>query len=115
MKLLSALFLLLACPAFGSSATANVGQSVTLNVTADGTAPLSYQWRKNGVDIAGANSASLAIPSAAASDAGVYSVAVSNQAGSTLSDNATIKVNIMSSVTITPLTTNYPAPVIISW
>src|SRR4029077_18675598 len=32
------------------------GQSATFNVAATGTAPLSYQWRKNGALISGANS-----------------------------------------------------------
>ena len=42
-----------------ASRTLLVGQSVTFTVVASGTAPLHYQWRRNGVDIAGANSAEL--------------------------------------------------------
>ena len=38
--------------------TLTAGQSATFNVTASGTAPLSYQWQKNGGAIAGANAAS---------------------------------------------------------
>jgi len=41
------------------SATNYVGQNVLFNVTATGTAPLSYQWWKDGSPIAGATTASL--------------------------------------------------------
>ena len=39
--------------------TVNVGQTATFTVVATGAAPLSYQWQKNQVNIAGATSASL--------------------------------------------------------
>src|SRR4029077_388089 len=38
--------------------TVTVGQAATFSVVASGTAPLSYQWQKNGADISGATSAS---------------------------------------------------------
>src|SRR5207247_4802917 len=34
--------------------TVTAGQTATFTVTAAGTAPLAYQWQKNGVNIAGA-------------------------------------------------------------
>ena len=56
-----------------------VGQTATFSVTATGTAPLSYQWRKNGVDIASATSASYTTPVTALSDDGaLFTVVVSN-------------------------------------
>jgi len=72
--------------------TVSEGNNATFNVTATGTAPLNYQWRKNGSNISGANSSSYTITSADAADAGTYSVAVSNSAGSVTSNNATLTV-----------------------
>ena len=42
--------------------TVNPGETATFRVTATGTAPLSYQWRKNGADIPAATSSSYTIP-----------------------------------------------------
>ena len=69
--------------------TVSQGQPATFSVSATGTAPLSYQWRKNNVNIAGATSATLTITSAQSSDAGNYQVVVSNAAGSVTSGIAT--------------------------
>ncbi len=72
--------------------TVSQGQPATFSVSATGTAPLSYQWRKNNVNIGGATSATLTITSAQSSDAGNYQVVVSNAAGSVTSDIATLTV-----------------------
>jgi len=50
-------------------------------VTATGTAPLNYQWRFNGTNIANATSSSFTRAGAQTNDAGPYSVTVSNTAG----------------------------------
>ncbi|RFC43168.1 MAG: Protein of unknown function (DUF1565) [Verrucomicrobia bacterium] len=63
-----------------------------LSVTAVG-GDLSYQWRKNGVNIEGANGSAFSIASAQASDAGVYDVLVSNGFGSVTSSGATLTVS----------------------
>ena len=42
--------------------TVFLGQSVTFSVSASGTAPLSYQWRRDGGDLMGKTNASLTIP-----------------------------------------------------
>jgi len=70
----------------------SVGQSASFSVTATGTAPLSYQWYKNNGILSGANNTSYTIASVAAADAGTYNVIVSNSAGSTPSNNATLTV-----------------------
>ena len=75
------------------STTVFEGNQASFSVTATGTAPLSYQWRKNTVNIGGATSSTYVIPSAAESDEGNYSVVVSNSAGSVTSNNATLTVN----------------------
>ena len=82
------------------------GQTVTFSVTANGTAPLSYQWRKNGTPIAGATSASYTTSAEPISDNGaLFSVAVSNSAGSATSNTASLTVNpdpVAPSITAQP-------------
>jgi hypothetical protein len=69
------------------------GQPVSFTVTAAGTPPLSYQWKKNGVNIAGAAAASYAMPAAISPDSGAsFSVVVTNGAGSVTSTRATLTV-----------------------
>jgi uncharacterized repeat protein (TIGR02543 family) len=69
----------------GASRTA--GQSVTFTVTASRTdaGVLSYQWRKDGSDIAGATSSTLTRNSLATGDAGSYTVVVTNSLNGTTS------------------------------
>lgn len=73
-----------------------VGDSVSFTVVASGTTPFSYQWKFGSTDVASANSSTYTIPSAQLSDAGAYSVVVSNSAGSAPSNNATLTVNTAS-------------------
>ncbi|MGZ4033362.1 MAG: PQQ-dependent sugar dehydrogenase [Bacteroidia bacterium] len=68
------------------------GQNATFSVTASGASPLSYQWRKGGTAITGANSASYTIVHAQNTDAGQYSCLVSNSFGSVTSHNALLTV-----------------------
>ena len=64
------------------------------NVVATGTAPLSYQWRKNGSSIAGATRPSYVLSTAPLSDSGAdFSVVVSNAAGSVTSASARLTVS----------------------
>jgi hypothetical protein len=73
--------------------TVNAGTSVTFSVIASGNPSPGYQWQKNGETILGATSASYTIPFAQVGDAGIYSVVVSNTAGSITSAAATLTVN----------------------
>src|SRR5205807_2416005 len=50
--------------------TVTAGQTATFTVVASGTAPLSYQWQKNGANIAGATSSSYTTPATAIADSG---------------------------------------------
>lgn len=68
------------------------GQSAFFSVTASGTAPLNYQWNLNGVPLAGATSSTLTLTNPQATDAGAYSVMVSNIAGSVASSVANLTV-----------------------
>lgn len=73
--------------------TVSAGQPATFTVSASGTEPLRYQWRRNGANIPGATSAAYTLPSAAPSDDGaIFSVLVSNDFGSDTSDGATLRV-----------------------
>lgn len=74
------------------SKTVLLGSSVTLSVSATGTAPLVYQWFKNAVIIPGATSPDLTFPSITQLDAGDYSVSVSNSAGSVTSQPGSVKI-----------------------
>lgn len=68
----------------------NAGGSVTMSVTAAGTAPFSYQWKKDGVDLVGATSPNLTVGSATIDAGGAYSVVVTNAAGSTTTTVTTL-------------------------
>jgi endoglucanase len=76
--------------------TVNAGDTATVSVTANGTAPLSYQWRKtvDGVadDIPGATSSSYIITNAQSSDTARYYCQVSNSYGVAWSDNRLLTV-----------------------
>ena len=72
--------------------TREAGTSAVFNVVASGAAPLTYQWRKGGVDIAGATGQTLIIPYVLQTDGAAYSVLVANGAGFAISNNATLTV-----------------------
>jgi hypothetical protein len=70
-----------------------VGQTATFTVGAAGTAPLAYQWQRNGAGISGATASSYTTPAAAIADNGaVFVVVVSNAAGATTSSSAVLSV-----------------------
>jgi hypothetical protein len=76
------------------SVTTTAGGSITLSVAATGEGPVTYQWRRNGVAIAGATSASLALPSTQAFHAGSYTCVVTSGTGTTsTTDAATVTVS----------------------
>ncbi len=69
------------------------GQPASFTVAATGTAPLMYQWQRNGVTIAGATSATYALADTASSDNGaVFRAVVSDAAGSVTSNGAVLTV-----------------------
>ncbi|WCJ58414.1 immunoglobulin domain-containing protein [Fontisphaera persica] len=72
--------------------TVDVGQTAVFSVTASGSAPLSYQWYKDGNPITGATAASYQIASVRLEDGGRYSVRVSNSVGSAQSGEALLIV-----------------------
>src|SRR5262249_7898692 len=87
------------------SQTILVGEPVNFTVSVNGSAPFTYQWRKNGVNIVGATAPSFSIASLQLSDAGAYTVVVSNGAGSVVSDPATL---IVTTTPVPPTITAQP-------
>lgn len=75
-----------------ASVSVAAGSAATFAVTAAGTAPLSHQWQKNGVNISGATASTYRLASAATADAGQYRALVRNGAGTATSNTATLTV-----------------------
>ena len=77
-----------------AGAQVKLGAATTLRVTATGTAPLAYQWRRNGVSLPGATLSSYTIPAAAEESAGAYDVVVGNALGTAISGRVSVLVNV---------------------
>ena len=87
-----------------ASKTVAVGQTASFSVAAKGTAPLSYQWQKNGAAIGGATSSSYTTPATTSTDNGaLFAVVVSNSVGKVTSSSATLTVNSAPSITTQPV------------
>lgn len=74
------------------SLAVNLGDSATFSVTAVGSVPLSYQWKRGNIAIDGATRSSFTITNVRAADADVYSVIVTNGAGPITSSVATLSL-----------------------
>src|ERR1019366_6924577 len=72
--------------------TVTAGQNTSFSVVATGTAPLSYQWSLNGAALSGATSSTLTLNSVQTTDAGSYTLVVTNAADSAPSVVATLTV-----------------------
>src|SRR2546429_5548359 len=87
--------------------TVTAGQMATFAVAAAGTAPLSYQWQKNGAAISGATSAGYTTPATtSAGNNSQFTIVVSNTAGSVTSNAALLTV---SAAAVAPSITTQPA------
>ena len=75
------------------ASSVNAGATVAFSVVATGTAPLAYQWRRNGGVLAGQTNATLTLNQVQPANAGDYSVVVSNSAGLVTSALAALTVN----------------------
>jgi glucose/arabinose dehydrogenase len=78
------------------------GEPASFSTTPTGTPPFTYQWRKDGVDIPGANADTYTIATVDTGDAGDYSVVVAGSCGTAETPAAALTVN-------TPVTTTPPA------
>ncbi|MEO5914498.1 MAG: pectinesterase family protein [Luteolibacter sp.] len=88
--------------------------TAVFNVVANGSAPLTYVWKKgttvltngasvNGSVISGANTASLSIANAQLADAGSYLVVVGNTVNTATSNSAALAVNKVPTITTQPV------------
>ena len=84
------------------STTVVAGDNVALTVAANGTAPLSYQWRLEGVALPGATGDTLNLLNAQPTDAGNYTVVITNIAGAVTSAVAVLTVNVPPDITGDP-------------
>ncbi len=102
--------------------SAFIDQTATFSVSAQGTAPLQYQWQREEQDIVGANSASYTIDTLVATDDGaLFSVDITNSVGTVTSNTAQLTVSVTPNQTpsasfsvnnssgIAPLTVNFDA------
>src|SRR5204862_7710147 len=84
------------------SQTIPLGSNATFRVTAIGAAPLRYQWRFEGADIAGATNAALPLNSVNTNQAGAYSVVVANPEGALTSLVASLTILLPPSILVQP-------------
>ena len=76
-----------------ASRTIAVGGNVTFTASASGTPSPTFQWRKDGVVIPAAVGVSFTLTNVQLGQAGAYSVAATNSAGTTVSESAILTVN----------------------
>ena len=69
-----------------------IGGTASFSAVAAGTAPITYQWSKNGVPVAGATSSTLNLVNVQSGDSGNYTVTASNSVGGVTSDTAVLTV-----------------------
>lgn len=74
------------------------GGSVTFSVATAATAGNAYQWRKDGVNLAGATAATLTINNLSATNAGSYTVVITNAVGTITSNPAVLALVTASTV-----------------
>jgi V8-like Glu-specific endopeptidase len=76
-----------------ASAVVAAGAAASFTVTAESGSAVSYQWRKDNLALSGATRQTLSFTAVQRSDAGVYTVVVSNDGGATTSQAAELAVN----------------------
>ena len=86
-----------------ASQTVLFGSGVTLTATATGSAPLRYQWRFNGFNLAGATSNSLVVSNFQAAQVGTYNIFIYNSGGYALGTNFTLSGRTGLRITLQPV------------
>jgi hypothetical protein len=85
------------------------GSRATFSVGATGPAPISYQWRKNGVNlsdggnVSGSTTATLSINPTSSADTATYDVVVANACGSLNSAPAMLTVDVAPMIASQPM------------
>ncbi len=75
-----------------ASLVLGAGSDALFSAVADGSPPLSFQWRHNESALSGATRASLTLTNVQAANAGTYTLTITNLFGGTVSDPATLSV-----------------------
>jgi len=70
------------------------GTNITYSVTAFGTPPLNYSWRKDGITILFGSSTNLVLNNVTRSDSATYRVVITSPYGTASSSNAVLKVHV---------------------
>lgn len=86
--------------------TVIAGQAAAFGADVSGSRPLTYQWFRNDVAIAGATSPALRLPSTTAADSGAYKLTATNSLGTVTSAAATLTVNTPLTITTQPRDTS---------
>ena len=81
------------------SRSAVTGGTATFSVTATGTDPMKYQWRKDGTAITGATNSTISFSNLQTEQLGSYTVDVSNSLGSVTSSAASLSVSTNATYT----------------
>ena len=89
------------------------GQTASFSVDAVGTPQLSYQWRKDGAILAGAQDSLLTLTNVQGADAGYYDVIVSNVSGSVTSAVAGLTVNLVTADAFNPEVDGYVSTTVV--
>ncbi len=84
------------------SVSTNAGSNVIFQVSATGIGTLSYQWRKDGTNILGAEGAALSLTNVQLVDAGIYSVIVADAIGAMGSAPAVLTVILRPAIIVHP-------------
>ena len=70
------------------------GTGVVLQGLVGGQSPLSFQWQKDGVDLSGETNLALSLTGVTATNAGVYTLVISNANGTAVTSNAVVEVGL---------------------
>lgn len=103
------------------SDTSLQGQSVFFTVSATGTAPLGYQWKKNSANladssnVAGSSTAALTIRSAGPTDVASYTVIVSNITGVSATSSAATLTIVSNVIPFVSMVSNADATISMTW
>ena len=94
-----------------ASVAVNPGLTATFSVTATGTGPLAYQWKKNGTALSGATASSYTTPASLLADNGAtFQVAVTNGYGAATSNSALLTVTSASGILTQPTAQTVTVP-----
>ena len=83
--------------------TVRAGTNIIFSVGVSGTRPLYYQWRKDGNPMEGAASSALNLSNVQSTNAGAYSVVVTNAFGNTTSSGAMLIVDSTPVILVQPV------------